>query len=114
MTELTKCLILLGIPGTKKEIKDDVYIKLIVERLTSLGIKFTFCDTVAGWGCLNQDWLEFECAVKTSWDWCRLDIFPIPEWEKDWYPVFESGQLLMQVLYVTNNEEPGKKYIHHH
>ena len=61
-------------------------------------------DTVAGWGCLNQEWVAVDWEVETSWGWCRPTCLDPEEWDV----LFESlrrGHLIMMVHYQTESGE---------
>lgn len=110
-----KCLINITVPGygedTWKTFKKLPEIKLVTDQLDKLGISCQSVDNVAGWGCLNQDWIEFEAFVYTSWGWCKIDQFE--NWDKVFYPLLVSGKLLMYLSYIKETKE-GKEYIPHH
>lgn len=57
-------------------------------------------DSVAGWGCLNQDWIAVDCEVETSWGWCRPTCLDEAEWDT-LRGALHRGDLIMTVDYRT-------------
>lgn len=106
---MTNCLLCISCAGTKTPLREHPQAALFMKALEGKGVEFKVVDTVAGWGCLNQDWIEFRCEVETSWSWCRPTIFSEAEWEF-WFEQFHSGVLLMHVEYETAD---GKLVPHH-
>ena len=100
---LTSCLMNITIPGTQSSPRDDNNIKQLMSILDKHGIEHNFFDTIPGWGCLNQDWLEFKCEADTSFDWCTIVAFS--EIEKEWLTtMLHTGKLLMHVRYIGEKE----------
>ncbi len=97
-------LLAFSVPGTSVSLRDNPLIKALIVLLDERGIEHQFVDNVAGWGCLNQDWLEFTAEVETSWGWCYPTFIPQNEWETTWFPALHEGRLLMQVYYKKDGE----------
>jgi hypothetical protein len=106
---LIQCLVDITIPGTIEKATENTLLLHLKSDLESKGIKCNFIDTVAGWGCLDQDWLEFECLVDTSWEWCRLSVFDQDTMEK-YRGLMHAGKLIMM---VHHRDENGKLIPHH-
>jgi len=103
------CLVSVSCPGTKTPLRNNTTLKPIVRILDAHEIAYQFVDTMAGWGCLNQDWLEFTCVVERSWSWCKPNFLSDKEWTEIWHPMLEEGKLLMQIHYRSN----GNLIAHH-
>lgn len=106
---MVMCLVSVSCPGTKTPLRKNPTLEPIVRILNAHAIAYQFADTMAGWGCLNQDWLEFTCVVETSWGWCKPKFLSEKEWTEIWLPLLEEGKLLMQIHYRIN----GKLIAHH-
>lgn len=115
-----KCFICVSIPGDCERLHDNGLIKQLIKDLEDVGIKPTIADTLDGWGCLDQDWLEFECDIDTSYSWVKLLPFVGMEDKyiregkdlNDYYwELFHFGKLLMMVWYIEKDEKGNKKYI---
>ena len=91
-------------------LEDDPAIKWLLTLVTKAGLEWNKCDTIAGWGCLNQDWIEFTCDIETSWSWCKpCFIVDGSDAEKYFFELLDHGKLIMMVHYVEDG-----KYIPHH
>ncbi len=97
-------LVSLTCPGTKTPLRDNASIKRVVGLLDTHHLQYQFVDNVAGWGCLNQDWLEFTCEIETSWGWCKPQFLTEAEWTEIWFPLLQEGKVLMQVYYKVGDE----------
>jgi len=117
-----KALVSVSVPGfTRRWVEKDsqdynaflegnLAIKWLIELLDRNEIKWNKCDTIAGWGCLNQNWIEFICDIETDWSWCKpCFIIEGSAVEKYFYELFDHGKLIMMVHYID-----GDKYIPHH
>lgn len=115
----TLCLVSLTIPGTRKEHRNHPFLIELTQKLEELGISSHSVDTIPGWGNLNQDWLEFNCEVYTSWGWCVLvPLIGIPypgaswDWATEFHKQLHDGSILMHLSYIRETET-GKDYIPH-
>lgn len=129
---LMQAIISLTIPGTYRNAQQDPFLLHLEEVLNKAGIEAGFVDTVSGWGCLDQNWLEFTCEVDTSWGWC--DIVPLKNlildpsedlefprrhwwvvgvdkrsWNDELQRLLHFGQVLMMVHY-----KKGEDVVPHH
>ena len=76
------------------------YVALIEQMFKAHGITGAWCDTMTGWGSLNQSWMEVTCFIDTNWNWCMPTCFS--EAEKDrLFAWLHEGRVLMQVYYVN-------------
>jgi hypothetical protein len=111
---IKNALIYLTVPGTIDKPRNNFFLRSLRERLQAEGIEAKFVDTIPGWGCLNQDWLQFRTTIETSWGWCHLsdlaemgsEFFPRDEenWADKVQDLLHAGKLVMQVYY--ENGEP--------
>jgi len=102
-----KYIVDVSIPGTFSSPQENEHIKKLQKDLAYIGIKAKFVDSVLGWGCLNQDWLEFESEIDISWGWCQ---FFKGELGKYYEECFHHGHLIMILHYIDDN---GKLQAHH-
>jgi hypothetical protein len=86
----------------------DPKIKHLCDMLKLMDINYQKVDTVAGWGCLDQDWIEFEREVETSYGWCSIKGL------EAFHDYFHEGSLLMHLSYVKVNKCGQKEYTPHH
>lgn len=110
----TPALINITIPGTEILLAESFLIKNVKELLLKNNIQSSVVDTVSGWGCLNQDWLEFVTEINTSYDWVKfpeitedIENFSVQEFNN----CFPTGRLLMGVRWIVTDESGNKKYI---
>lgn len=108
--KIENALIALTVPGTVESAKKNALLLEIQKTLREQGISAEFVDTVAGWGCLNQSWLEFRADIETSWGWCV--ILPLVGLQPDegdssnyLQELLHSGKVLMMVHYENKNGE---------
>lgn len=107
--ESVRCLIDITQPGRSRE-----HIPWLTSMLARYGISFKEVDTVMGYGNLNQDWIEFECEVETSWGWCKPTFLDLRDWGA-LVDALEHGRLIMMAYYVTQDDPHGeRKFIPHH
>lgn len=107
-------LIDISIPGRSlrhsKEIED------LVGYLEECRIPWRAVDSVLGWGNLNQDWIEFEAEIETSWGWCEVKFTEgerqkfIWGWLKE---NLESGKFLMHIMYKAIKASGEVEYVPH-
>jgi hypothetical protein len=103
----TKCLICISAPGTSAKLESNPYIGKLIRQLDKKRIKWQKVDSMMGWGCLNQDWIEFTAPVLTSYGWCEIKGL---EYLTD---LFIEGKLLMSLCYIK--EVPASvEHIQHH
>jgi len=108
----TRASISVSVPGTFQSAKKSQLLEVLQEDLEKAGIESHFVDTIPGWGNLNQDWLEFECDIETSWGWCKIlplsmvkDQYYDNLWEDFYFDLFHHGNLLMMVHYISEDGE---------
>lgn len=70
----------------------------LMDEMKQMFPKHLRCDTIMGWGCLDQDWLEITTDIDTSWGWCKPLSITDDQWNR-LYQLLESGQMLMMVHY---------------
>jgi len=62
----TKCLVSITVPGTVFDVENHPLIDKLKNDLDKVGIEYNLVDTVLGWSCPNQNWLEFKCDMGIS------------------------------------------------
>lgn len=110
--ESTRCLVLLSVPGTGARAARNIMWHKWEEALKFTETSYRKCDTAMGWGCLNQDWIEFEDDCITSWDWVK-PLSLIGYWD-GLYQDLEDGKIIMLIYYKVPNEGGGFDYVPHH
>lgn len=118
--DTVKALVYISIPGKWTEEDEGILLHLtdhpiilwIISVLEKNRIPYQSVDTIAGWGNLNQDWLEFRTEVETSFGWCRPTIFS-PKENRLFLNLLNRGEILFQLSYIQekNGEE---SFIEHH
>ena len=82
------------------------------EIMKANNIAYQRVDSVVSWGNMNQDWIEFECELETSWGWPRL-LFMSEDRAEDFFRRLQNGKLILMMSYIE--EKDGKKeYVPHH
>lgn len=71
-----EALVQISVPGTVYEIRNHSIIERFQSLLDANNIKHNIVDTVPGWGCLNQEWVEFETEIDSSWGWAEFNKMP--------------------------------------
>lgn len=107
-----KCHCLVTVPGTYCDIHDHPLIRVLKQELKGCDIESQIVDACMGWGCLDQDWLEFNCEVDTSYGWPRFIPFD-SELNEHYQKLFHYGKLLLMLSYIVEKEDGTKKYIPH-
>ena len=106
------CHCMVTIPGTCHNIHDDCFLRVLKQELKEHDIESQFVDTCMGWGSLNQDWLEFNCEVETSYGWPTF--VPFDSATNDHYrQLFHYGKLLLMLSYIVEKEDGSKEYLPH-
>jgi hypothetical protein len=106
----TKCLVYVSVPGTFSNIHENGLITELINNLKSVGVSSTIVDSATGWGCPNQDWLEFECDLLLSFAWpdivpfvgfhsSRFEACEAVDLNSYYKTLFHHGHLLMMVHY---------------
>lgn len=91
-----------SVAGEKKLCEDKEILKL-QGIFAKHDIFMMFCDSVAGWWNLNQDWLSTPkpIEIETDWAWCLPTCFS--DSEKDWLlHQLDTGRLICIVHYDLN------------
>lgn len=107
---MANSLVSMSCPGTKIPLRENKALEPVLRLLKEHGIAHEFVDSMLGWGCLNQDWVEFTCEMEMSWGWCKPEFLTEQEWVEVLYPLLVNGQVLMQVYYKKGD---GELVAHH-
>ena len=117
-----KCVVDITVPGTNLNEKEHPLLLSFIQALKEHGVDGVFVDQILGWGCLDQNWFEFEANVETDFGWCKIDCFTDEEWYGDvaspylktgWHHYFSTGQLLMMLYYIKEGKEKNEFIPHH-
>lgn len=110
-----KCLVQVSVPGERSDnMCLDKYpeVQGLISALKKNNIEYVRCDSIMGWGNLNQDWIEFKCELETSWSWPRL-LFMDDSEAEEFFQKLHHGRLLMMLSYIE--EKDGKtEYVPYH
>lgn len=103
-------LVSVSVPGLTLKSGENPLFNDLMHRLTEAGVEWEKVDSMAGWFNLNQDWVEFETTVHTSWGPVQIDFGSqrgaLSKWLSE---CLHQGFLIAQIHYVDVDPETGEK-----
>lgn len=98
----SKYNILVSIPGTAEKVYDNQFIKELMSDLNVSGVSTTFQSSLSECGCLNKEWLSFNCVIDINFDWPSFKPFDgkmrgkktMNDYYKD---LFHYGKLIIMI-----------------